>query len=87
MTAAFPKLYYRAYPAGVNPSAGNKFIAIAQKIISDSASTMVVMTGLATTAGSRCNVFANRGIKQPTALAITTVANSDSDTTRHNCQV
>ena len=60
---------------------------IKQKIISDKASTIVVMNGLATTAGSSLHTFASMGIMQPTNLAITIVANSANETARHIYQV
>lgn len=53
-----------------------------QKMMSDKASTIVVMKGLATTAGSNLHTLASKGIKQPTTFAITIVANSDADTAR-----
>ena len=67
--------------------AGNIAIDIRQKIIRDSASTIVVMKGLATTAGSNRHTLANIGIIQPTIFAMTTVANRDIDTARHMYQV
>ena len=54
-----------------------------QYIIKDKASTIVVINGLATTAGSRWNFLAIRGKIQPTNLAIITVQNSAIEITKH----
>ena len=53
----------------------------AQKIRSDSTSTIVVMNGFATTAGSRWHFFARSGRNAPTIFATTIVANNASETT------
>ena len=57
-------------------------IAKPQYKISDNASTMVVMNGLATTAGSSLTFLASIGNIQPTSFAITTVHINASDTTK-----
>ena len=46
-----------------------------QKIISESASTIVVMNGDATTAGSSLTAFARMGSEQPMSFAMMTVIN------------
>ena len=47
---------------------------------------MVVISGLAIKAGSRCTRFARSGRQQPMALAMITVRYSDSATTRETGQ-
>ena len=53
-----------------------------QKTMSDTASTIVVMNGLATTAGSRCRSFANNGRQDPMILATQIVKNSAKETVK-----
>ena len=50
-------------------------------MISESASTRVVINGEATTAGSSFNRFTSKGKSEPIALAITMVVISDTATT------
>ncbi len=52
-------------------------------MIRDTASTIVVINGEATTAGSNLHFLASKGKVQPTILDITTVMKSESDTTAH----
>ena len=59
----------------------SKPIAIWQNIISEIASIVVVINGLATTAGSSLIFFASSGKQQPISFAIKIVANSASETT------
>ena len=47
--------------------------------MSEQASTMVVIIGLAMTAGSKPSFFAPIGSRQPTSIAMMTVQNSDFD--------
>ena len=58
-----------------------------QKIISESASTIVVINGDATTAGSRLTAFARIGSEQPMSFAMMTVINKLEDTTAHRTSV
>ena len=51
----------------------------AQSNNTDTASTMVVMKGFATTAGSRCNHFAKMGNIAPTNFAAITAQNKARD--------
>ena len=53
----------------------------AQKIKSESTSTMVVMNGFATTAGSRWHFFASSGRHAPTILAAQIVIKSEIEIT------
>ena len=53
----------------------------------DTASTMVVMKGLAITAGSSLTAFAAMGSRQPTTLAAITVTQRDRHTTRSTIRV
>ena len=58
-----------------------------QKIRSEITSTMVVMNGLATTAGSSLIFFARSGKIAPTSFAMHMVANSDNETTNEILKV
>ena len=58
-----------------------------QKIMSEITSTIVVINGFATTAGSKWHFFARSGRNAPTIFATTIVANSASDTTNEICSV
>ena len=58
-----------------------------QNKITETASTMVVMKGFATTAGSKRQSFARIGNNAPTNLAMITVQNNARETIKHTCQV
>ena len=58
-----------------------------QKRITETASTMVVIKGLATTAGSRWASFAKIGSTAPTSFATITVQKSANATTKDTSQV
>ena len=62
-------------------SAGIKFDANEKYTRSDIVSTIVVINGLAITAGSRCTAFAATGRRQPTSFAIHTVISNVAETT------
>ena len=57
-------------------------VAILKKTNNDSASTIVVINGLAITAGSKPSFEASTGKVQPTNFATTTVKNKVKQTTK-----
>ena len=57
-------------------------VAILKKTINDKASTIVVMNGLAITAGSKPSFDARTGNTQPTNFATITVKNNVKHTTK-----
>ena len=59
----------------------NNAVAMLRKTSSDNASTIVVINGLAITAGSNPKRDANIGRKHPTSLAISTTTNNVRQTT------
>ena len=59
----------------------NNAVAMFKKTSSDNASTIVVMNGLAITAGSKPKRDASMGRKQPTSLAMSTTTKSVRQTT------
>ena len=75
-----------AAPSSVNGAAVSSdrdhsaMVAMEKRMVSEHASTRVVMMGLAISAGSRPTFLASRGSVQPMDLAISTVKNMAEDT-------